>query len=563
MGNKTEVTPTNEEKNNKGRPTNLASPRNAEDNISPSNEEKKKVQMPFGNDDNKSKKVHVLNPKVEKNGDSLNKKKELNDIKILIANDEEIHTLPPGAVGRRSPLNPFSSPMLGKYRRKNKNAKVKVKDPRLNNNPLTGRLIVCISTTAILCWVFLAEMVFNYNTFNGRCISKVLYPIYTEDVQTNRQPFFVPLGYGACEYNLDESASDRHFIGTGSEDEGWPTNKVEEDSDSKGIASWDSVNSRVYSQLGGLNTNLIRNYGETYRLFWSMYLHGGFMHILFNVICQIQILWMIEPDWGFLRTLILFFVSGVTGNLLSSVCDPCGVTIGSSGSLYGLIGALFTYCIEYWKTIPRPCCVLIFMIAVIIFGIFIGMFGYTDNYAHMGGCLGGILYGFATITTVSAADKCTLGERMLISPPFSWFLSKETKELIRAKAREKKIKGENYRKKQLAKKVRKDDTLHLLMAVMKNRLNEEGRAPCKMKLREWIVRITAAASLIIMWIVLFTYLLSEKAYKSYSPLGQIKFSGIHSCYCCEVVRDKIKLVNLDNFYWCFSSEEATKYYCNK
>ncbi|GAW81486.1 rhomboid protease ROM4 [Plasmodium gonderi] len=490
-----------------------------------------------------------------------NRKKNGDDIKILVTSEEPLHTLPSGAVGRRAPLNPFSSPILGKYRRKNKNAKVKVKDPRLNNNPLIGRLVVCISTTSILFWVFFAEMIFNYNTFNGRCISKVLYPIYTESVVEKREPFYVFLGYGACEYNLEETAAGRYFIGSKASDKGWPSNKVEHNSDARGESSWDSVNSRVYNQLGGLNTNYIRNYGELYRLFWSIYLHGGFMHIIFNVICQIQILWMIEPDWGFIRTLLLFFISGVTGNLLSAVCDPCGVTIGSSGSLYGLIGALFTYYIEYWKTIPRPCCVLIFMILVIIFGIFVGMFGYTDNYAHMGGCLGGILYGFATITTVSAADKCTLGERMLTSPPFSWFLSNETKELIHAKAKEKKIKGEIYRKKQIANKVHKQNAFHTIMSLMKNRINEEGRPPCRMKLREWIVRITAASALIILWIVLFIYLLNESAYKSYKPMGQIKFSGVHTCFCCEVNKQRFPFISTGSFYWCFTNEAASDYYC--
>ncbi|KOB85089.1 hypothetical protein PFDG_00450 [Plasmodium falciparum Dd2] len=513
--------------------------------------------------DNKLKKGSLLSPKVDNYRNTIDNINEINDIKIIVTSDENLHTLPSGAVGRRAPLNPFSSPILGKYRRKNKNAKAKVKDPRLNNNPLIGRLTVCISTTAILFWVFFAEMVFNYNTFNGRCISKVLYPIYTENVVLKRQPFFVFLGYGACEYNLDESASNRHFIGSKASDEGWPGDKVEENPDGRGYANWDSVNNRVYNLLGGLNTNYIRNYGELYRLFWSMYLHGGFMHILFNVICQIQILWMIEPDWGSIRTGLLFFISGVTGNLLSAVCDPCGVTIGSSGSLYGLIGALFAYYIEYWKTIPRPCCVLIFMFLVVMFGIIVGMFGYTDNYAHIGGCLGGVLFGFSTITTVSAADKCTLGERMLVSAPFSWFLSNETKELIIAKAKDKKIKGENFRKKQLANKVHKNDALHVAMAVMKNRINDEGRPPCRMKLREWIVRITAASTLIIMWIVLFIYLLNEKAYKSYSPLGQIKFSGVHSCYCCQIVKDKFTYINVNDFYWCFTTEEATRYYCNK
>lgn len=476
---------------------------------------------------------------------------------------KDLYTLPPGAVGRRAPPNPFSSPILGKYRRKNKNAKAKVADPRLNNNPLTGRLIVCISTTAILIWVFMSQMIFNFNTFNGRCITKVLYPIYTTADTHDRRPYVISIGHSACEYNLGESAMDRHFVGTKTADEGWPRDKVEPVGDGgKGEVSWDSMNSRTYTHLGGLDTNLIRNYGELYRLFWAMYLHGGFMHIIFNIICQIQILWMIEPDWGFLRTLLLFFITGVTGNLLSAVCDPCSVTVGSSGALYGLIGALFTYCIEYWKTIPRPCCVLVFMIAVIIFGILIGMFGYTDNYAHMGGCLAGILYGFATITTVSAADKCTLGERMLMSPPFSWFLSAESKSLIEAKAKEKKIKGELYRKKQLENKVRKDDKLHLMMALMKNRLNEEGRPPCRMKARECIVRLTAAFALITMWIVLFIYLLNEQAYMKFTPPGQIRFSGMHQCYCCKITKSNDTFSNMLNQFWCFSNKEDRDAVCD-
>ncbi|CDU18770.1 uncharacterized protein PY17X_1107600 [Plasmodium yoelii] len=535
----------------------------------PKNDVKNDVKNGVKNDVKNDVKNGVKNDAKNNNVDSTGYGKELkmdkdrlDEIRILINDENELHTLPSGAVGRRAPLNPFSSPILGKYRRKNVNAKKKVKDPRLNNNPLVGRLVVCISTTAILFWVFFSEMIFNYNTFNGRCISKVLYPIYTEHLESDREPFFVFLGYGACEYNLEESALDRHFIGTQTSDDGWPKNKVEDNPDGRGYATWDSINNRVYNQLGGLNTNYIRNYGEIYRLFWSMYLHGGLMHIIFNVICQIQILWMIEPDWGFLRTLFLFFISGITGNLLSAVCDPCGVTIGSSGSLYGLIGALFAYYVEYWKTIPRPCCVIIFMILVVIFGIFIGMFGYTDNYAHIGGCLGGILYGFATITTVSSADKCTLGERMLTSPPFSWFLSNATKQLIEEKAREKKIKGENYRKKQIANKVHKTDALHNIMSIMKNRINDEGRPACKMKPREWIVRITSASILIILWIILFIYLLDESAYRSYTPMGQIKFSGVHSCFCCDIVK-KIPLIDNGKLYWCFSNQDAFDYYCKE
>ncbi|VWU50872.1 rhomboid protease ROM4 [Hepatocystis sp. ex Piliocolobus tephrosceles] len=519
---------------------------------------KQNQQKPLIPDNNNN----VNNKKNYKNN-TLNPYDDVNHIKILVTPDDALSTLPEGIVGRRAPLNPLASPILGKYRRKNKNTKVKIKDPRLNNNPLVGRLIVCISTTALLFWVFFFQTIINFNTFNGRCISKVLYPIYTETNEKDRQPFLVPLGYGACEYNLDESAYNRHFIGLGTSDNGWPEKNVEFSVDGRGSSNWDSISDRMYSILGGLNTNYIRNYGELYRLFWAMYLHGGIMHILFNVTCQIQILWMIEPDWGFLRTALLFFISGITGNLLSAVCDPCGVTVGSSGALYGLIGALVTYYIEYWKTIPRPCCVMIFMILVIMFGIFIGLFGYTDNYAHIGGCLGGILYGFATITTVSAADKCTLGERMLVSPPFSWFISEKKQIAIKEKAKEKKRKGNDYRKQQLANKKHRNDPIHNVMALVKNKINDEGRPPCRMKLREWVVRITSAAALIIMWIILFIYLLDESAYKSYTPMGQIKYSGSISCYCCNLKKDSYKIVDVSKLYWCFSNKMAADAYCQK
>lgn len=70
-----------------------------------------------------------------------------------------------------------------------------------------------------------------------------------------------------------------------------------------------------------------------------------------------------------------------------------------------------------------------------VVGILTGMTGFTDNYAHMGGALAGILWGFATITTVSACDKCTLGERMATTAPFSWCVPKKTQERLLEKAK--------------------------------------------------------------------------------------------------------------------------------
>lgn len=63
---------------------------------------------------------------------------------------------PQGIVNRRAPLNPLASPRLGKYRKKQVQQKSpKVQDPALKNTPLIGRLVMTITSTAVLLFVFM------------------------------------------------------------------------------------------------------------------------------------------------------------------------------------------------------------------------------------------------------------------------------------------------------------------------------------------------------------------------------------------------------------------------
>nr|CEL67996.1 TPA: Rhomboid-6, isoform A, related [Neospora caninum Liverpool] len=474
--------------------------------------------------------------------------------------DPLIHTLPDGMVGRRAPANPFNSPMFAKLRGKKKKVRPKVRDPKLKNNPLRGRLVVCISTTALLCWIFMWEMLYNYTSFNGRCVSPVMYPDYKLETEKQRQPYVIRYGYGGCQYNLGKLAYPRAAFGTDAGDKGWPVDLVPNGSAGASLSSWESPNARILRHLGGLETNYIREYSETFRLFTSMYMHGGWMHILINLSCQIQILWIIEPDWGFWRTTLLFFLGGISGNLLSAVADPCSITVGSSGSMYALLGALIPYCVEYWKSIPRPGCILVFMIVVVIIGILTGMAGFTDNYAHMGGALGGILWGFASITTVSACDKCTLGERMATTPPFSWCVPKKTQEKLLEIAKARKADAIRRRKLQAIQKKKAGGARGKAMYAVKMRLQEEGRPPCKMSFREWVIRGLCAATLLAYWVILFLYLLDPSLYKSYSPPGQLKFSGWLYCKCGTIVYEAPQTYGNLGRFWCFGNEKDASFY---
>eukprot|EP01071_Lankesteria_metandrocarpae_P009556 Lankesteria_metandrocarpae@DN5216_c0_g3_i2.p1 len=354
---------------------------------------------------------------------------------------------PGGLVQRRAPLNPLASPMMGKWRFGH--GQTKVSDPALQDNPLRGRLIVTMCSSCVLLWVFWQSLILNF-TETGK-----YYVAYQINSMFGPSP-------------------------------------------------------EVLNQLGGLNTNKVRE-GESVRLYWSMWMHSGWLHILLNIVAQIQFLYMLEPDWGFFRTVLCFWISGISGNLLSSIIDPCSITVGSSGSLYGLMGAIIVYCIEYWKSIPRPACILIFTSIVVVISFLAGFTGNTDNWAHLGGLVGGVLFSFTTLTTLTACENC-IGENCVC-----WKTDDNETGLVGADGRKKK---------------------KVLKRVKMAHINKGIKPTCKCGIREWSLRLGAGLLLFVDWFLCYWYL-----YKSYEfqPLGHITFKGATACCCCYTSADVPKV----------------------
>eukprot|EP01069_Polyplicarium_translucidae_P008273 Polyplicarium_translucidae@DN3208_c1_g1_i5.p1 len=283
---------------------------------------------------------------------------------------------------------------------------------------------------------------------------------------------------------------------------------------------------QVLFDLGGLNTNSIRE-GEIVRLFWAMWMHSGWMHIAFNLLVQLQFLYMMEPDWGFWRASIVFFFSGVTGNLVSAIADPCSTTVGSSGALFGLMCAVVPYSLEYWHSIPRPLCLIIFAVIVLLVSIILGFTGNTDNWAHMGGALGGFLAGLGTITSLTVCE--TIKSKSIRCWPLKYCVKEEKPD--QNPGRVMVIVGPDGRKR---KKVIKRDPLT-------KDFKRKWKQECKCGPREWIARVccwVVMVSLIarsgfgnqgVVWAVCFVFLLSSYEYQ---PPGHITFSGVTRCCCC-------------------------------
>ena len=147
--------------------------------------------------------------------------------------------------------------------------------------------------------------------------------------------------------------------------------------------------------------------GQEWRLLTSMFLHGGLFHIFFNMWCLWDLGSLCESLYGHTTFAAVYLVSGIGASLASVWWHPAVPSVGASGAIFGIVGALIAsyYLGEF--TMPRFAVaghlrsVLVFAGYALIFG---AMSGRTDNAAHIGGLVTGLVSG-ALIARVAPERK--------------------------------------------------------------------------------------------------------------------------------------------------------------
>lgn len=129
--------------------------------------------------------------------------------------------------------------------------------------------------------------------------------------------------------------------------------------------------------------------GRWWTLISAIYLHGGLLHILFNVLWIRQLGPTVEEFFGISRTFLIFTFSGVLGFVISNVWG-IPFTIGASGSIFGLLGALVYYGRKRGGTFGAAVYRQTGQWAIVLF-IFGFLFPGINNFAHAGGFIGGFL----------------------------------------------------------------------------------------------------------------------------------------------------------------------------
>ncbi|MFG1666047.1 rhomboid family intramembrane serine protease [Streptomyces sp. Y7] len=132
--------------------------------------------------------------------------------------------------------------------------------------------------------------------------------------------------------------------------------------------------------------------GQWYRLLTSMFLHGGYVHILFNVLSLWWIGGPLEAALGRARYLTLYFVSGLAGSALTYLIGAANQSsLGASGAIFGLFGATAVL-MRRLQYDMRP------IIALLVINL-IFTFGWSNIawQAHIGGLVAGVVIGYAMV----------------------------------------------------------------------------------------------------------------------------------------------------------------------
>ena len=148
-------------------------------------------------------------------------------------------------------------------------------------------------------------------------------------------------------------------------------------------------------QWGGNIRHLTIN-GQLWRLFTSVFLHGGVLHLLFNMYALLYVGSILEKIIGKNKFIFAYSISGIAASISSLMIHENVVSVGASGAIFGLFGVLLPLLSSKEYTFPNIS-VKNLLSNVSIFVLYNIMVGFTksgiDNAAHIGGLLTGVIIG--------------------------------------------------------------------------------------------------------------------------------------------------------------------------
>ena len=140
----------------------------------------------------------------------------------------------------------------------------------------------------------------------------------------------------------------------------------------------------------GAKVNELINSGQSWRLITCAFLHGGLAHIAFNMYALKIIGSEVEYAYGKVKYIGIYLISAIGASLFSYIFNADSISVGASGAIFGLFGAMLIFGIKNRDRIRKEYIINLFK--VIVINIIIGVtISNIDNSAHIGGLIFGAL----------------------------------------------------------------------------------------------------------------------------------------------------------------------------
>lgn len=136
--------------------------------------------------------------------------------------------------------------------------------------------------------------------------------------------------------------------------------------------------------------------GELHRLILPIFLHANILHIFFNIFFQLRMGFTLEKNYGIIGVALLYFLTGIYGNILSASITYCPIKVGASASGMGLVGIMTAELCLLWHVIryrERVIFNILFFTLISILYYFAFSTSSIDHVGHLGGLLSGICIG--------------------------------------------------------------------------------------------------------------------------------------------------------------------------
>lgn len=149
--------------------------------------------------------------------------------------------------------------------------------------------------------------------------------------------------------------------------------------------------SSVGMAFGNKNNALIHA-GQIWRFVTPIFLHGSLSHLLVNSLSLFMLGLQIEQIYGARKYFLVYMIAGITSFVASYVSSPVP-SVGASGAIFGLVGAGLVFPVRFRSLIPEQARTQILSQLLLVTAINLGIGfwpgSHIDNFAHMGGLVGG------------------------------------------------------------------------------------------------------------------------------------------------------------------------------